>query len=216
MTPDLKEITIDELNPFEGDPSLILTENPDGLWKKIPFIPSQGSNDRSSFLTFQDNKIINKPIPFDFINGVLTQDLPFPKQTGSGLDWVVNWDVWEKREHGMIEIVDKSKLVLQPGYLYKLTAWLSGFDSTGSSKPTTMTYQWYNNTIPGWCMFPAFSTFNVANSHISLSPAITFVNLTHPTDQTAQEIVLKVTSVDASGPIDNISAGSTFSVEAMP
>ena len=38
MIPDLKETTIDALNPFEGDPSLILTENPQGLWKKIPFI----------------------------------------------------------------------------------------------------------------------------------------------------------------------------------
>lgn len=56
--PDIKEITLDELNPFEGDPSLFLTENPDGLWKKLEFDPTSTIQSPTNVLTLNQNKIV--------------------------------------------------------------------------------------------------------------------------------------------------------------
>jgi len=61
MTPDLKETTLDELNPFEGDPSVLLTENPVGLWKKLKFDPTNSIQNPSNVLTYHEGKIILGP-----------------------------------------------------------------------------------------------------------------------------------------------------------
>jgi len=57
-TPDLKETTINELNPFEGDTSLLLTENPKGLWKKLVFDPKETLPTTANVLTYHEDKIV--------------------------------------------------------------------------------------------------------------------------------------------------------------
>ena len=61
MTPDLKETTLDGLNPFEGDPSVLLTENPEGLWKKLAFDPTNSIENPSNVLTYHEGEIILGP-----------------------------------------------------------------------------------------------------------------------------------------------------------
>lgn len=59
--PDIKEITLDELNPFEGDPSLLLTENPQGLWKKLEFDPKTTIQNPTNVLILHEDKIVLGP-----------------------------------------------------------------------------------------------------------------------------------------------------------
>ena len=59
--PDLKEITLDELNPFEGDTSILLTENPEGLWKKLEFDPTNTIQNPTNVLTYHEDKIVLGP-----------------------------------------------------------------------------------------------------------------------------------------------------------
>jgi len=59
--PDVKELAMDELNPFEGDPSLFLTENPEGLWKKLEFDPTETIQNPTNVLIYHDNKIVLGP-----------------------------------------------------------------------------------------------------------------------------------------------------------
>ena len=59
--PDIKEITLDELNPFEGDSSLFLTENPDGLWKKLEFDPTTTIQNPTNVLILHEDKIVLGP-----------------------------------------------------------------------------------------------------------------------------------------------------------
>jgi len=58
MLTDIKETTINQLNPFEGDPSLLLTENPEGLWKKLEFDPTSTIQSPTNVLTLNQNKIV--------------------------------------------------------------------------------------------------------------------------------------------------------------
>ena len=61
MTPDLKEITIDELNQFEGDISLFLTENPEGLWKKLEFDTTNIVTEPKNVLTLEEDRLALGP-----------------------------------------------------------------------------------------------------------------------------------------------------------
>lgn len=58
ITSNLEELNIHELNSFEGDTSLLLTENPKGLWKKLVFDPKETVTTTSNVLTYQDEKIV--------------------------------------------------------------------------------------------------------------------------------------------------------------
>lgn len=61
ITSDVDELNIDDLNPFEGDPSVLLTENPEGLWKKLKFDPTSATQNPSNVLTLHEGKIILGP-----------------------------------------------------------------------------------------------------------------------------------------------------------
>lgn len=61
ITSDVDELNIDDLNPFEGDPSVLLTENPEGLWKKLKFDPTSAIQNPSNVLTLHEGKIILGP-----------------------------------------------------------------------------------------------------------------------------------------------------------
>lgn len=62
ITSDLEELNIKELNNFEGDTSLLLTENPKGLWKKLVFDPTGTVTSSTNVLAYQDNKILLGPL----------------------------------------------------------------------------------------------------------------------------------------------------------
>ena len=213
MTPDLKEITIDELNPFEGDPSLILTENPQGLWKKMDFDPAQDPNEHTSFLAVEDKKIVNKKVPFDYAYGILSSDLPFPNSSGE-VDWVVKWQTITPGNYGLIKQKDSATLTLQPGYKYRLTAWLTG--TLGGSNYWDIHCQWYNNTTKGWVGLPAYNRLNISEASSSFNPAVAWVIMSGPGSIKPEDLVLKVTWVNPAGIPDHISAGSKFMIEATP
>ena len=61
ITSDVDELNIDDLHPFEGDPSVLLTENPEGLWKKLKFDPTSATQNPSNVLTLHEGKIILGP-----------------------------------------------------------------------------------------------------------------------------------------------------------
>ena len=213
MTPDLKEITIDELNPFEGDPSLILTENPQGLWKKMDFDPEQDPNEHTSFLAMDGQKVVNNKVPFDYAYGILNKDLPIP-HTGGNVNWPVNWQSITPGNYGLIKAKDSATITLQPGYKYRLTAWITGA-ITGYNY-WGINYQWYNNTTKGWVGLPAMNKINTNEASTSINPAIAWVIMSGPGSTTPEDLVLKVSYVDSEGIPSVISAGSKFMIEAMP
>jgi len=98
MTPDLKENTIDELNLFEGDPSLILTENPDGLWKKLEFDPTNIIKNPKNTLTLEGNKLALGPAVQN--SGTLANPTTFPSTldpVGYGPGYIAATNVWPGR-----------------------------------------------------------------------------------------------------------------------
>jgi hypothetical protein len=213
MIPDLKESTIDELNRFEGDPSLILTENPQGLWKKMEFDPKEDPNENTSFLAVEDKKIVNKKVPFDYAYGWLSSELPFPHSSGE-VDWVVKWQSVTPGNYGLIKANASTTFTLQPGYKYKLTAWLTG--TIGGSNYWEIHYQWYNNTTKGWVGIPAINRLNISEASSSFNPAIAWVIMSGPGSTKPEDLVLKITWVNPAGIPSNISSGSKFMIEAMP
>lgn len=59
MTPDVQELNLDDLNPYEGDDVLLLSENTKGLWKQLSFSPTEFTTTPTSLLAFYDNKIVS-------------------------------------------------------------------------------------------------------------------------------------------------------------
>ena len=55
--PDI-ELNLDDLNPFEGDRSVLLAENEPGFWKGLIFDPTQTIAATTGFLVLQNNEIV--------------------------------------------------------------------------------------------------------------------------------------------------------------
>ena len=99
MLTDVKETTIDRLNPFEGDPSILLTENPDGLWKKLEFDPTNVVAEPKNILTLEGNKLALGPAVQS--SGTLANPTTFPSTLdpgGYGPGYITATNVWPGRE----------------------------------------------------------------------------------------------------------------------
>ena len=56
---DIQELNLEDLNPFEGDPSILLTESTkNGFWKGLFFDPSVVSPSATQFLALENNQIV--------------------------------------------------------------------------------------------------------------------------------------------------------------
>jgi len=150
---------------------------------------------------------------FDYAYGILNKDLPIP-HTGGEVDWPVNWQSITLGNYGLITQKDSATITLQPGYKYKLTAWLTGA-ITGYNY-WGINYQWYNNTTKGWVGLPAITKININEASTSINPAIAWVIMSGPGSTAPEDLVLKVSYVDSEGIPSVISAGSKFMIEARP
>ncbi len=59
ITSDIQELNIDDLNEFDGDRALLLTENEKGYWRKLTLDPNKSVTGTGSPFAYQDNEIVS-------------------------------------------------------------------------------------------------------------------------------------------------------------
>lgn len=59
ITSDIEELNISDLNEYQKDRALLLTENEEGYWRKLTLDPNKSVNGTGSPFAYQDNEIIS-------------------------------------------------------------------------------------------------------------------------------------------------------------
>lgn len=58
MANDVLELNLDDLNPYKGERSILLAENPEGLWKGLIIDPNETTLTPDGILAIYDNRIV--------------------------------------------------------------------------------------------------------------------------------------------------------------